>query len=109
MKLRNKTTGEIVHIWEIIIEGRAYNSLAEIKENYEDINPPEPLIKDDEIRKAIRSWAEINTITNVIYDSAWNAFRQHDFTICFGYDFERKDGLEDNRVYTITELCGEED
>lgn len=127
MKLRNKKTGKVAefhylqtdYVAPLILTVKEpdveqyrmfpYESLAELNAYWEDYTPQEPLIKDKEIRKAIRSWAEINNITMVMYDSAWNAFRRHDFTIGFGYDFDKKDGLEDSRIYTIDELCGEEE
>ena len=119
MKLRNKTTGEIVHVWEIIIEGRAYNSLAEIKEDYEDIKPAEPLIKDEKIRKAVRAWAEVNDIRYARKCGSTNPYScrivGYD-ALATGYtiEFERHLKLygEPDKIekdsYTIAELCGEE-
>lgn len=69
----------------------------------------EPLIEDEKIRKAVRAWAEANSITQVSYDAGWNSFRCSEFVISFDYDFDRHDGLEDEKSYTIAELCGEED
>ena len=125
MKLKNKKTGEIGklhcdmnvspakygvfedagirgHYWE-------YDSLAELNADWEDYKPKEPLIKDEKIRKAVRAWAEANNITRVSHDACWNAFRCTDFVIAFDYDFDRHDGFEDMKSYTIDELCGEEE
>ena len=122
MKLRNKKTGEIVDDVQyrnfsfadgfgLRTDKRDYNykTLAKFNEDWEDYTPPEPLIKDEKIRKAVRAWAEANSITQVSHDAGWNAFRCTDFVIAFDHDFDRHDGLEDMKSYTIAELCGEEE
>ena len=86
-----------------------YDTLAELCAEWEDCTPAEPLIKDEKIRKAVKAWAEANDITKVSHDAGWNAFRCTDFVIAFDHDFDRHDGLEDMRSYTIAELCGEEE
>lgn len=73
------------------------------------VEPKEPLIKDEKVRKAVRAWAEANEISQVSHDACWNAFRCTDFVIAFDYDFDRHDGFEDMKSYTIDELCGEEE
>lgn len=35
--------------------------------------------------------------------------KSNDFRIEFDYDFDRHDGLNDKKTYTIAELCGEEE
>lgn len=81
---------------------------------YEEYNPPkEPLIKDEKIRKAVRAWAEANSIKEALY-----AVRE-DRSLCILTDMGDKDfsiefvgwipTLKDGEVYTIDELCGEED
>ena len=125
MKLRNKKTGEVDDFVLEVITNRIdlyrrvgssdtkniwkYNTLAELNKEWEDYNPAEPLIKDEKIRKAVRAWAEVNNITQVFYDAEWDAFVSNDFKIEFDYDFDRHDGLNDKKTYTIAELCGEEE
>lgn len=125
MKLRNKKTGEVVeplssgpidlyfysneHEGKDMVDRKTYQSLAELNSEWEDYKPTEPLIKNEKIRKAVRAWAEANEITQVSHDACWNAFRCSDFVIAFDYDFDRHDGFEDMKSYTIAELCGEEE
>lgn len=108
MKLRNKLTGEIVHVWEIIIEGRAYNSLAEIKEDYEDIKPAEPLIKDEKVRKAVRAWAEVNEIGGCVCKEEMHCITFETERGMF-ISFENADPIPPEGNFTIAELCGEEE
>lgn len=67
--------------------------------------PKEPLIKDEKIRKAVRAWAEANGIERV-----W-----HEYSSCWlrgnGLKIELENEVVDleQRNYTITELCGEEE
>ena len=67
--------------------------------------PAEPLIKDEKIRKAVRAWADGNNIESVHYDAFWRGFRRANSSITVWEELP----LEDNEVYTITELCGEEE
>ncbi len=126
MKLRNKETGELgINEGEGIEDKRfcirsektgrfyIYNSLAELNEEWEDYVPKEPLIKDEKIRKAVRVWAEINSIEEVIYSvgmdrSACNLTDTGDdeFAIEFVGWIPT---LEDGKAYAIEELCGEEE
>ena len=121
MKLRNKITKEIcdaearedgIYIknnWGNGEEWHKYG-LGCLGDNWEYyVEPKEPLIKDEKIRKAVRAWAEANNITQVSHDARWNAFRCTDFVIAFDYYFDRHDGFEDMKSYTIDELCGEEE
>jgi hypothetical protein len=123
MKLRNKKTGEIKE-WDSIgfRKGRSNgwddftpnaDSLAALNEVWEDYKPTEPLIKDEKIRKAVRAWAEVNSVKEVLYAERQNR------SLCVLEDMG-EDGysidlvgwiptLEDGEVYTITELCGEEE
>ena len=130
MKLRNKKTGKIIDLefWGIFTDGDAigfeseyedeneycYNSLAELNEEWEDYNPQEPLIKDENIRQLVRDWAKINAIDRVEYriynhpDSY--RFEYNPCEDCIAIDFVgwihelKKEGF-----YTIAELCGEEE
>ena len=117
MRLRNKKTGQegnfIInkdHFECVDLDcAPLYFSLSELLDEWEDYALKEPLIKDEKIRKAVRAWAEANGITQVSHDACWNAFRCSDFVIAFDYDFDRHDGFEDMKSYTIDELCGEEE
>lgn len=136
MKLRNKKTGEIVDLSEGFIkdtyngefiqikpvailnkECYLYGSLAELNEEWEDYKPKEPLIKDEEVRKAVYLWAlslgivkckcnkKINNGVEVIgfEFSKLASIPRIEFPIwCIHAD------LTDGRIYTITELCGDE-
>ena len=68
-----------------------------------DSEPTEPLIKDEKIRKAVRAWADGNNIESVHYDAFWRGFRRDNSSITVWEELP----LEDNKVYTIAELCGE--
>ena len=63
----------------------------------------EPLIKDTECREIMRLWADRCGVKTVILFGS--EFRYGAKSICFGDDF----GLEHLKVYSITELCGEEE
>ena len=122
MRLRNKKTGEIVKNVSSFdtreftigieyenskdyIERSAYDSLAELNDEWEDCEPQEPLIKDEKIRKVVRAWAEGNMATRVQYDAFWRGFRNRDASITIWEELP----LEDSKTYTIAELCGEEE
>ena len=128
MKLRNKDTMEIReaearedgiylydrvsdHWWKYELE-----LLAKCWEYY--IEPKEPLIKDEKIRKAVRAWAEANDYGNdevYEFEDFWTSWRswslEHrgdDNEIHFngGIDFDK---MNHRGTYTIAELCGEEE
>ena len=121
MKLRNKKTGEIVEAYKeepidlffylgtddqrTELNRKTYGSLAELNEEWEDYKPAEPLIKDEKIRKAVRVWADGNNIESVHYDAFWTGFRRDNSSITVWEELP----LEDNKVYTIDELCGDEE
>ena len=82
---------------------------------FEEIKPAEPLIKDEKIRKAVRAWAEADDLDN------FRVQNQH-FSECkiIGYTaginkasfigFQTTIAHADNKkLYTIAELCGEND
>ena len=116
MKLRNKKTGEIedLSIFGISVNIRNdtqpfYRSIKELCEDWEDYTPPEPLIKDEKICKAVRAWSKANefgynmTFTyyaNTYQLSCWQA--SIEFNICIN-------GLKDGIEYSLAELCGEEE
>ena len=126
MKLRNKKTGEVFESFkggpidlyfysnkpegEDVVNRNSYLSLAELNADWEDYEPAEPLIKDEKIRKAIRSWYEALPLDDL-----------HDKRILFnnGYfcvgiyridcgNYVVLKGIKE-RFYTINELCGEEE
>lgn len=71
----------------------------------------EPLIKDEKIRKAVRAWAEANDVEEADY---WNSdYRFQDVqggsSICFESNPIETKNRYGNDVYTIAELCGEEE
>lgn len=114
MKLRNKMTGEIVRCGDIYLstagDGHYYTSMDELNEEWEDA--PEPLIKDEKIREAVRAWAEACRLDYVIYDLPKNSFYDPDTRGRFEIRFTLKPiivGLEDGGTYAIEELCGEEE
>ena len=129
MKLRNKKTGDVwefdsisMKILDTTLEklkargwsGSCFaNSIAQLNEEWEDYKPAEPLIKDEKIRKAVRAWAEINSIDKVLYAERPNK------SLCLLVDIGEDDyniqfvgwipTLKDSETYTIAELCGEEE
>lgn len=71
----------------------------------------EALIKDEKIRKAVRAWAEANDVEEADY---WNSdYRFQDAQGGSSISFENNPIETKNRygndVYTIAELCGEEE
>ena len=125
MKLRNKKTGEIVtfvtieEIYDDELDFTyikksghenelSYSSLEKFNADWEDYKPPEPLIKDEKIRKAVRAWAEANDFLDEIEVHSLTAgtrFSIENYDIEFlGYFIY---DLEFNKTYTIDELCGE--
>ena len=141
MKLRNKKTGEIADLAKrglvksdndnhIIVypDGTlkyyAYDSLAELNEEWEDYAPAEPLIKDEKIRKAVRAWAKVNDIRYIEpcarsnkdnyrivgFNALGRSFtmelsNEYECRITMGQALSRKT----RNAYTIDELCGEEE
>ena len=89
-----------------------YDSLAELNDEWEDYKPAEPLIKDEKIRKAVRAWAEANEISQAQFDRYISGFSasddEHNILSMISFDgfvFMFVDG----KIYTIDELCGEEE
>lgn len=122
MYLRNKKTGEVVD-WsfvgptaikeyegkDVLLERERYASIEEFISEWEDYKPAEPLIKDEKIRKAVRAWAEAQEMTEVYLAS--NGYEIYggidDWVMQFkGEPFPFADK---NKIYTIAELCGEEE
>ena len=131
MRLRNKKTGKIWHMprlrqptvqeddisfFACISEHGcsrgelfSYKTLDELNEDWGDYKPAEPLIKDEKIRKAIKVWARLNEVKEVMFDEYWHSFRDVDMVISFLFSLRDFDCLEDGKTYTIAELCGEEE
>lgn len=130
MKLINKKTGEIIREAEITVRTRCpendegdtlaydehdeYTSLAKLNAEWEDYEPKEPLIKDEKIRKAVRAWAEANgDVNEVIYKYDTNKVycelvdTESEAKIRFNFIFIY--GLSTCQLYTIDELCREEE
>ena len=116
MKLRNKKTGEIIedtehHIINQYGIEKVYHSLAELNANWEDYTPQEPLIKDEDVRKIVLSWYNANFPTKdyEIYYTAED-YRLSCHLICIDFQCNRGlENLDEDRTYTIAELCGEEE
>lgn len=127
MNLRNKKTGEVVELFERgpidlyfypnnkdLIDRKTYQSLSDLNDEWEDYTPKEPLIKDEKIRKAVRTWAEANEIVKAFVvmnkNMNWTIYGddidRNRFEIEF-FDRVVSENDETNN-YTIDELCGEE-
>ena len=120
MKLRNKKTGEIQAVQHNVAllqfssgKTSSYHSLAELNEDWEDYK--DPLIKEEKVRKAVRAWAEANYIVKDGYNNCkvefdWGEHRLKwiETSIEFN-EITGLENLEDGEVYTIAELCGEEE
>lgn len=102
MKLRNKKTGEIQE-WECL---GFYNPETE---SWEDYEPKEPLIKNEKVRKAVRAWAEANkTITKVyVMNNGYEIYGGKTDSV-INFETLPFDHIEQG-VYTIKELCGDEE
>ena len=129
MKLRNKKTREVVVevnkiglVWNkygMPAEIGQYDSIAELNEEWEDYAPKEPLIKDEKIRKAVRAWAEAcgaddADIVRHYGTGRWIGLRYENPNTGWVCKLEVEGFGSDNRlgyekVYTIEELCGEEE
>ena len=134
MKLRNKKTGENgqLNIIEFNVDcddeidveilltdtdgeaiNKSFESLDELKQyldEWEDYTPQEPLIKDEDVRKIVLSWYNANFPTKdyEIYYTAED-YRLSCHLICIDFQCNRGlENLDEDRTYTITELCGEE-
>lgn len=122
MKLRNKKTGEIVDDVQYrnysfsdgfglrtAEKDYEYRTLAKFVDEWEDYTPPEPLIKNEKIRKAVKAWAEVCGEDCIIFsrnceynDHCFYTNKGGDLTFSVGVDL--KEGS-----YTVAELCGEEE
>jgi hypothetical protein len=124
MELRNKKTGEIRNGRVVVIfqnndkfpnplERHPVESLAKLNEEWEDYKSAEPLIKDEKVRKAVREWAECCRIPLLkhYFSNGFSCFickDKEDNEYCLDFTF-RIDNLAPEHIYTIAELCGEEE
>lgn len=123
MKLRNKKTREILEIkliqtnCECLTEHEIDTYYGEpitlklLNRMCEDYTPQEPLIKDEDVRKIVLSWYNANFPTKdyEIYYTAED-YRLSCHLICIDFQCNRGlENLDEDRTYTITELCGEEE
>lgn len=128
MKLRNKKTGldgelyyepDKEYHFTVATEDPAdmaiYRTLAELNADWEDYKPAEPLIKDEKIRKAVRAWAEADDLDNFrVQNQHFNACKIVGYTAgiikASFIGFQTTIAHADNKkLYTIAELCGEEE
>lgn len=122
MRLRNKKTGEIKSIEEIIRDAFLYNELDSLKSidaNWEYYIPAEPYIKDEKNRKVVRAWLEANDLDGATFHTSshffhyWNLRGFNDNGQGVDIDFfltgEGIPNLIDGKYYTKFELCGEEE
>lgn len=127
MKLRNKSTGEIVDTKDYNFKiatpaeplyghdafdvREEYNSLAELNADWEDVEPAEPLIKDEKIRKAVRAWAEAVDADSAFVEK-WaydgDQFVLSDELAEIHFRIKTPKEIKSYKRYTIAELCGEE-
>ena len=133
MKIRNKLTGEILedvknidtslttieifYLDDGILRIKTEKDYHTFLQNWEDYEPPkEPLIKDEKIRKAVRTWVEANSLDVAQYDKAKDCLYSPwgcdatDTSVSISFDkLGMFKNLEHRRVYTVAELCGEKD
>lgn len=123
MKLRNKKTGEAVYVdFQIplcnnneALGSYSVTSLNELNKSFEDYEPPEPLIKDEKIRKAVRAWAEADDLDNFrVQNEHFNECKIIGYTAGINkasfIGFQTTIAHADNKKqYTIDELCGDEE
>ena len=118
MKLRNKKTGEIYSAWGICIGGEGITSAKQFNDTFEDYKPKEPLIGDEATAKFVRAWAEhwgIDEVRVRLFEKGLLALRSRPISIKENAEeiaiqaaFVSGD-VEDDGIYTIDELCGEEE
>ena len=117
----NKENGKTARVLVMFLDDKGlmqtdvYDTVEDLLADYGayEAQTCEPLIKDEKIRKAVRAWAEINSIKNVLYAEKSDRslyvltdMSDDDFSIeLVGWIPTLKDG----ESYTIDELCGEEE
>ncbi len=124
MKLRNKSTDEIrkaearedgIYLWDILTK-RWYKYGLEVLARYWEyyVEPKEPLIKDEKIRKAVRAWAGLydsGVVRAHIGEDYVSLFKDevNGYSSSVGIDLPPDVFVEliDTHYYTIKQLCGE--
>lgn len=99
-----------------VMQVDGYDTVEDLMDDYaayEEHNPPEkPLIKDEKIRKAVRAWADaVGTECVEITHSRSHFIRfmsylADDDELCISREIGQ---IFDEKLYTIAELCGEEE
>ena len=127
MNLRNKKTGETINGGFVVCEYKdgarfsvkdkpCFDSLDELKEEWEDYKPIELLIKDDKILKLVREWAEAFGVTKVYVcgigdGKEYIELYAQDNGVTDGrirISIPTQDGVWIGKEYAVDELCGEE-
>lgn len=128
MKVKNRAIGSVCelvahgagkYITEFAVESEdgseiaTYSTIEELLEYWETYKPAEPLIKDEQIRKAVRAWAEAFNVDVAYLAPIGDGSK---FVELFNEDsdgFERiaipAENIKQEQCYTIAELCGEEE
>lgn len=85
---------------------------AKINELIDKIHP-EPLIKNEKIRRALRAWADVHDIDGddkLLYRRIIGIVEFEFMSVCIRFNgCYMSDNLEDKTYYSIAELCGEEE
>lgn len=92
-----------------------YDSLAKLYEDWEDYEPTEPQIEDEMAREIIKKWYNKNKIVGKLCSyggNLWLGLRGSDgdgvdweIELNVGYNSQ----LKDDKLYSLTELIGEEE
>ena len=117
MKLRNKKTGEVVPACNICVgigkDGLWFDNLFELNEKFEDYKPIEPLVRSKEIREEIKLFAFRNEIACFRYQARngalYNEASNGAVISLEVSDIREVEHLVDGCLYTIDELCGDEE
>lgn len=102
-----------------VMQVDGYDTVEDLMDDYaayEKYNPPkEPLIKDEKVRKAVRAWAEADDLDNFrVQNQHFNECKIIGYTAGINkasfIGFQTTIAHADNKkLYTIAELCGEEE
>lgn len=109
----NKENGKIASVLVMYLDDDghmqtdSYDKVEDLMADYGAYEPakPEPLIKNEKIRKAVRAWAEATRTTSISYWGGELESEQNDSKI----EFDNIAVVEFGDNYTIAELCGEEE
>lgn len=114
----NKENGKIASVLVMYLDddghmqADSYDKVEDLMADYGAYEPakPEPLIKDEKIRKAVRAWANLNMLKRVAVNPPTEDCSIISFTygmLEIGFFLGRSD--ISGGTYTIAELCGEEE